>query len=123
MTEKEILILLGQISEKLDKGQTHINKSEWEAVGTLFSEINTIQEQIKKNDPSIETLLSQSPGFKAAYEPLKESLLKKTASTISAIETWKASQTEKISGSKNVLDNLSKYYNPSKKSYYIDTKE
>lgn len=123
MDENQILTLLTRISIKLDKGEVCIKKNEWEAVGKLFTEVNTLQEKIKKNDPSVETLLSNNPSFKTRYEPLKKDLLDKTTRVISAIENWKLEYTEKITASKNLLDNISKYYKPRNTSYYIDTKE
>lgn len=77
----------------------------------------------KKNDPPVETLLSNNPSFKNQYEPLKKNLLEKANKVVSAIENWKLEYTGKITTSKNVLDNISKYYNPTNTSYYIDTKE
>jgi regulator of replication initiation timing len=123
MDENQILTLLTRISSKLDKGETYIKKNEWDAVGKLFTEINTLQEKIKKNEPPVETLLSNNPSFKKKYEPLKKNLLDKANKVISTIEKWKLEHTEKITASKNVLDNISKYYKPGNTSYYIDTKE
>jgi hypothetical protein len=123
MLEKEILAFLNDISLKLDKGESLIKKNEWDAVGTLFSEVNAIQEKIQKSDPPVNQLAAENPSFKEQYEPLRELLVKKTTRVISVIEQWKVEQAEKITGSKNLLDNISKYYKPSNSSYYIDTNE
>jgi hypothetical protein len=123
MDENQILTLLTRISTKLDKGEACIKKNEWEAVGKLMTEVNTLQEKIKKNDPPVETLLSNNPSFQNRYKPLKKSLLDKTNRVISAIENWKLEYTEKITASKNLLDNISKYYKPPNSSYYIDQEE
>ena len=123
MDENQILTILSRISSKLDRGEAYIKKNEWDAVGKLLTEVNTLQEKIKKNEPPVETLLSNNPSFKNRYEPLKKNLLDKANRVISAIEFWKSEYTEKITASKNVLDNISKYYKPDNTSYYIDTKE
>ena len=123
MDENEIITLLSRISDHMDKGEAHIKKNEWDAVGKLFTEVNTLQEKIRKNNPPVKTLLLQNTSFKDQYEPLKKKLADKANQVISAINKWKEEHTEKISASKNVLDNISKYYNPDNKSYYIDTKE
>jgi regulator of replication initiation timing len=123
MREKEILTILSDISRKLDKGERHIKKNEWDDVGTLFSEINALHEKVRKNDPPIKRLMAENPSFKEQYEPLREILLEKTTRVISVIEQWKSEQADKITGSKNLLDNISKYYKPSNSSYYIDTNE
>jgi hypothetical protein len=123
MDEKGILKLLQRISQHLGKAETHIKDNDWNGVGEVLSRVDGFQVEIKNNTPSVEVLLSQNPQFKEEYEPLKESVLEKTNQIISAIEEWKITHTEKITGSKNVLDNISKYYKPADISYYIDREE
>jgi len=123
MSEKEILELLKHMLEKLDQGKDFIKENRWKDVGNTFSQIMETQEKIKNNNPSVEALISGNTSFKKEYEPLKEKLISRTKEIISIIKEWRLEQTGKISGSKNLLDSLSKYYKPTNSSYYIDTKE
>ncbi|MCP5048427.1 MAG: hypothetical protein GY940_14755 [bacterium] len=112
MDKKEILKQLKQVSKHLDTAESHIETNDWDAIAGLFSNIDDIQSKIKTNDPPIETLMAQNLAFKKEYEDIKTALLEKTTHIIATIETWKTLHTEKISGSKNVLDNISKFYQP-----------
>lgn len=107
---------LGKIEEKIHAG-------DWDAVGELFSQINDIEKKIRKNPVTVDTLIAQSPSFKKEYAAVKGKLLENVGHTKTVIQEWRQQQMEKISSSKNVLDNLSKYYNPKKSSYFIDKKE
>jgi len=118
-----IISLLNRILQLLDNVSTHINENNWDMVTDIMSRVASFQTEIKNHSPSVETLLAQSSSFQREYEPLKASLLEKTEVVITGIEKWKVDQTGKISDSKNILDNMSRYYKPSTMSYYIDRKE
>ncbi len=123
MDEKEIISSLHRVVDILDHAQSYIDKNEWDNLKLALSQVDIIQAGIKSNHPSVDTLLSESSSFKSRFEPLKESILVKSAKVISSIEEWKQKHLEKITESKNTLDNISKYYKPSQNSYYIDTQE
>jgi hypothetical protein len=123
MDEKEIISSLNRIGDILDNAQSYIDKNEWDNLKLGLSQVDIIQAGIKTNHPSVDTLLAENSSFKSQFEPLKESVLAKSARVISSIEEWKQKNLEKITDSKNTLDNISKYYKPSQNSYYIDTKE
>jgi regulator of replication initiation timing len=115
--------LLNQISQLLDTVENHINENNWDMVTDVMARVASLQSEIKNHSPSVKTLQEQNPAFQREYEPLKDSLLEKAGQVISIIEKWKVKQVGKISNSKNVLDNLSRYYKPSTTSYYFDRKE
>jgi hypothetical protein len=123
MNKDQIIQQLKRISELLDESNIHVDNHDWDNAGKTFGQAGQIQEQIKKNNPTVETLLAQSPGFKKQYEPLKAELLEKTDAITQTIETWRTQHTGKIADSKNTLDNISKFYKPSSTSYYIDREE
>jgi len=123
MDEKTIISNLKNISQNLDTVSPLIKNNEWGSVGQILSDVDRIQEQIKKNTPPIDTLLLQNPSFKEEYEPLKQIILTKTARIISEIEAWKMAHTEKISDSRTLIDNIAKYSKSPNTSFYIDTKE
>jgi len=123
MDEKEILNGLEKVSQNLDLVEKAIEKNNWDEVGLLLSQVNIIQAKINSSTPPLDILLAKNLSFEKQYTPLKESLITKTTRVISSIEEWKTKQLEKISESRNVLDNLSKYYRPSTISHYIDTNE
>ncbi len=123
MNEKEIIARLSSISNDLDGSESLIRNNDWDAIGKLFSQFDSIQEKIKSSEPSVETLMARNASFKKEYENIKAALLEKTGRIVADIEEWKIKHTEKISGSKDILDNISKFYQPPTTSYYIDRKE
>jgi hypothetical protein len=123
LNEQDILELLNKISQNLDAGEICIGKNDWDTVGELFKEIDDIQIKIKANEPSLDTLTQQNPDFKTQVDANIALLQGKNNHVINVIEKWKQKHTEKISGSKDLLDNISKYYKPNQTSYYIDRKE
>ena len=123
MNEQEVLKQLEIISQHLDHSNSLVTENKWDAIENDFATIVDIRDKIKKNQPPVEALMEQSTTFKTEYELLKENILIKTDQVIASIETWKTTHSEKISQSKNVLDNISRYYQPSSSSYYIDRKE
>lgn len=123
MDEKEILSGLTKISEKLEKVGESIQNDNWDAVETYLSEANKIQEKIKKNPVKVEVFMAQNPSFEKEYSAVKSRLLEQLEQNVASIEVWKTKHTEKIAGSKNTLDNISKYYKPQNSSYYFDKKE
>ncbi len=123
MNENQILEQLAQLSQKLDEGETHIKTNSWDEVATLFSQAGKIQASIQNHQPPLDTLCARNPGFKKAYTEIKTVLLEKTERIITTIEKWKQEQVEKISDSKNTLNNISKFYSPNQTSYYFDRKE
>ena len=82
-----------------------------------------INAKITNNPTSINTLISQNPDFKEKYSQMKQTLLQKTDDLTASIETWIKNQQQKIAGSKNVIDNLSKYAPQKNTAHYIDKKE
>lgn len=123
MDEKEILASLNQVYSHLEGVQPLIEKNDWEGVNTLLLQVQVIKDKIRNNNPKVETLISQSPSFNADYQPLKTAIMVKSAAIITIIEDWKQKHVSKISESKNVINNISKYYNPSNTSFYIDKNE
>ena len=123
MDEKEILKGLTKISENLGKVAESISNENWDNVETFLSEANKIQEKIKKNPIKVETFMAKNPSFEKEYSVVKSRLLEQLEQNMASINVWKMKHTEKIAGTKNTLDNFSKYYKPQKSSYYIDKKE
>ncbi len=123
MDEKEILNQLGQILKKLETVGESINDNNWDRVEKSLARATKIQEKIKKNPVSIDTYMDRDPSFKTDYSAIKSKLLDQLQKNTAAIEAWKATHVEKIAGSKDALDNISKYYKPKKTSFYIDKKE
>jgi hypothetical protein len=123
MDEKEILNGLTRISENLGKVAENICNENWEGVETYLAEANKIQEKIKKNPVKVGTFMAQNPSFEKEYSVVKSRLLEQLKQNMASINVWKMKHTEKIAGTKNTLDNFSKYYKPQKTSYYIDKKE
>jgi hypothetical protein len=123
MDEKEILNQLGQILSKLEKVGESIKNNDWEGVEKSLARAVKIQEKIKKNPVSIDDYMAQNPAFKKEYSSIKSKLLDRLQKNTAAVEAWKATHVEKIAGSKDALDNISKYFKPKKTSFYIDKKE
>lgn len=123
MDDQNIIDILEQIPPLLEETDTNIRENQWDDVAQLLARITVLQEQVKAASPDVDTRLEKNPQFKARYEPLKSILSQKISEIIAAVEKWKLSHTEKISDSKNVLDNIAKYYKPSSTSFYIDRKE
>jgi regulator of replication initiation timing len=123
MNEKELLEQLNKVSQNLDASEICIGKNDWDSVLTLFNEIDTIQSKIKSNNPDVETLIQENSEFKEQFEAIKAILEEKTAHVIAVVEDWKVKHTEKISDSKDLLDNIAKYYKPTQTSYYFDRNE
>ncbi|MCP5104387.1 MAG: hypothetical protein GY950_13445 [bacterium] len=123
MDEKEILSRLERVSKKLEKVGDNINKNDWDGVEKLMAQVDNIQKKIINNPVKVESLMAQSPSFEKEYSSVKAKLLEQLGKNNPAIEERKVTHTEKIAGSKNVLDNMAKYYKPKNTSYYIDKKE
>ncbi len=123
MEDKEILEHMSNMSIRLKKVGEAVNNNDWERVGKLLEEVRAMESLIRTNPVSVETRLKQNPGFKESYETLKESLLEKVDGTARVLEEWKVVNTEKISGSKDILKNISRYHKHSHTSYYIDKEE
>lgn len=123
MKEKQILEQLALLSQKLDQGEVHIQANRWTEVAELFAQAGKIQATIQNNQPSMDTLCAQNPGFNQSYSEIKGVLLEKTERIIATIQQWKETQIGKISNSKNTLNTISKFYSPNTTSYYFDRKE
>lgn len=123
MKDNEIIAILEQIPPLLEVTDADIRENKWDEVGQTLARITALQAKIKAATPDVDERLTKNPEFKAQYEPLKSALSKKIDQIIADIEKWKLSHTEKITDSKNVLDNIAKYYKPSNTSFYIDRKE
>lgn len=123
MDEKEIINQLGQILHKLEKVGERVKNNDWEGVEKFLARAVKIQEKIKKNPVSIDTYIGRNPSFKKEYSSIKTKLLDRLQKNTAAIEAWKVTHVEKIAGSKDALDNISKYYKPEKTSFYIDKNE
>jgi len=123
MNEQDILVQMADIGKNLDKITNFIIDNNWDGVEGQLAKNAAIQEQIKKAGPDVETMMEQNPTFKMEYEFLKNTLMMKSQQVVESIEHWKSTHTEKISQSKAVLDNISKYNRQSKTSYYFDRKE
>ena len=123
MKDIEIIDQLKIFLNQLEESKTLIEKNQWNDVTSLFSKINHQHDAIRTEDPSIKNRCEENPSFKSEYESLKEILETKVKEIIQAIDTWKSTQVEKISGAKNVMQNISNYYQTPNKSYYFDRKE
>lgn len=123
MDEKDILAHLRRISDNLGKVGESLKKNDWDNVEKLLARVNEIQTKIKGNAVPVETFLSRDPSFEKEYSAIKAKLLEQIKQNNTAIEAWKVKQTEKIAGSRNVLDTIAKYYTPPNTPYYIDKKE
>lgn len=123
MDEKEILIHLRRISTDLGEVGESLKKNDWDNVEKLLARIDEIQTKIKDNEVPVETFLARNPSFEKEYTAVKEKLLAQIEQNNTAIEIWKVKQAEKITGSRNVLDTLARYYTPPNTPYYIDKKE
>ncbi|MCP4155570.1 MAG: hypothetical protein GY757_48045, partial [bacterium] len=95
----------------------------WDSVGKLLADVNAIQMEIKQNPVSVDDYSAKNPVFKKEYNALKGDVLKHIDINTAAIEEWRTAICSKIAGSKNTLDNISKYYKPAEGSYYVDTEE
>lgn len=120
MDEKGILKALEDISGHLDKVPQAVAKNDWDAVSLLMSHVNDSQEKIRTSDVPLQEYLDRNPLFKKEYDAVKPVVLKKTGDVVATIEEWRTKQMGKIADSKNILDNISRYYQPSNRSYYID---
>ena len=123
MDEKEILNRLGQIFDSLEMVAESIKTNDWDGVEKSLARAVKIQESLKKNPVSIDTCMARNPAFKKDYSSVKSKLLDRLRQNTAAIEAWKAKHVGKIAGSKDALDNISKYFKPKKTSFYIDRKE
>lgn len=123
MDEKEILAQLRRISTDLGKVGESLKKNDWDNVEKLLARIDDIQTKIKGSEVPVETFLSRDPSFEKEYSAVKGKLLEQIKQNNTAIEAWKVKQTEKIAGSRNVLDTLARYYTPPNTPYYIDKEE
>jgi uncharacterized protein Yka (UPF0111/DUF47 family) len=123
MDEKEILAHLRRISANLAKVGESLKKNDWDNVEKLLARVDEIQTKIKGNAIPVETFLARDPSFEKEYSTVKEKLLEQLKQNHTAIEAWKVKQTEKIAGSRNVLDAIAKYYSPPNTPYYIDKEE
>lgn len=123
MDEKEILNQLGQIFDSLETAGESIKSSDWDGVEKSLARVVKIQEKVKKNPVSIDTYMARNPSFKKEYTVVKTKLLDRLRQNTADIEAWKVTHVEKIAGSKDALDNISKYFKPKKTSFYIDKNE
>jgi len=123
MDENEILNRLGQIFDSLEAVGERIKANDWDGVEKSLARAVKIQESIKKNPVSIDTCMARDPSFKKDYSSIKSRLLDRLRQNTAAIEAWKVKHVGKIAGSKDALDNISKYFKPQKTSFYIDRKE
>lgn len=123
MDEKEILNQLGRILSKLENVEESIKTNNWDGVEKSLARAVKIQEKIKKNPVSIDDYMAKNPSFEKEYSSIKPKLLEQLQKNTAAVEAWKVKHVEKIAGSKDALDNISKYFKPKKTSFYIDKKE
>lgn len=123
MDENEILALLRRISNTLGKVGEGLQKNDWDNVEKLLARVNEIQTKIKGNVVPVETFLSRNPSFEKEYCVIKGKILEQIKQNNTTIEAWKVKQTEKIAGSRNILDNIAKYYTPPNIPYFIDKEE
>lgn len=123
MDEKDILAHMHRISNLLEKTSGSLDIDDWENVEKWLAQVDEIQAAIKNNSIPVETLLARDPSFKKEYAAIKEKLMEQIRQNYTTIEEWKAKQTAKIAGSRNVLDNITRYYNAPNTSYYIDKAE
>ncbi|MGE5340813.1 MAG: hypothetical protein ACM3SY_04950 [Candidatus Omnitrophota bacterium] len=123
MDDKAILGSLRLISDNLDHIETYIHANNWEKVGLATTQVKALQVDLAAADPDWDRRLAQNPTLKNDYQALRDAIITKTERIVASIQGWKSQQLEKISASRNVLDNLSRFYKSSTQSYYIDTKE
>ncbi|MCX6584854.1 MAG: hypothetical protein NT166_32175 [Candidatus Aminicenantes bacterium] len=123
MDEKDILVHLRRISANLGKVGESLKKNDWDNVEKLLARVDEIQTKIKGNAIPVEIFLARDPSFEKEYSAVKGKLLEQLKQNHTAIEAWKVKQTEKIAGSRNVLDAIAKYYSPPNTPYYIDKEE
>ena len=123
MDEKGILTALEEISAYLDQVSEAVTQNDWDSVSQLLSHVNDRQEKIRTGDTSLQEYLDSNGSFKKQYEVIKPVVMKKTEIVAERIQEWRTQQMGKIADSKNVLDNISRYYKPNQRSYYIDREE
>lgn len=123
MDEKTILKHLDTMCRHLERVSALVDENKWDDVKTTLAQVRKMDDKIQAQKEAVENFKAQNSSFKKQYSDVKEKLLKQANESKDAIQGWITGTTGKISDSKNVLDNISKYYSPGKTSYYIDKKE
>lgn len=123
MDEKQTLAKFNDMLAKLEQIEAFVKKDNWDAVAKTSKQIDAIDAAIKKNPVSVDDFIAQNTDFEKEYLIIKAKLLVQVDNNIATIEEWKNKTSSKIADSKNTRTNISKYYQPTKTSYYIDKKE
>ncbi len=119
----DVLNKLNTINNFLNRIDTLIEENKWDEIVSIFDQINAINNYLESRSLEVNSYIEKYGSFFKKYNDKKSGILELTVKIEKKIKKWIENQKVKIAGSKNIVDNISRYKKKNELSYFIDKKE
>ncbi len=122
-TANTILAHMAAILKGLESIQPLLELGDLDTVVTKSNLVVDLQKKIKDTGVDIDALLENDQTFANQYYPLKANVLTLIDANTAAIKEWKINNSNKVTGSTEKIDQITKYFKSPQTSYFIDKHE